>query len=880
SEVYNDPTDSPNPQTSTFGVDLSPTDITVDLAELGKGTPLAPDVVVVKAPASDANFDVTYAMTTGRETTDVTAAITGSGLTLSLLGNGGPAQTITMSAAATANGTLGRLESFQITVTSTSRPSVLLRLTDTVVVALRNIGDGQLRFAGAPQAEPDDITTDVFRDRSASGRTLPITAPGGYVPGTTYGKYSDRAGKKFVYASGYDTFGLQINNSSLGRATYRVQMLDTTPGQGPQLLPPWANGAFSQSYFNLGNIAHNADPFSLDPRVTFNGSDATAAVKDGTFTTTDLAQGASNTINLSFSPPAGDSQRYNPIRFNLINNDTGRVEDVIIIDLSTILQCSDDIDGQILATKGTGFNEQKLSFRSFDRGGADGRVDCIQRLTHSWVTNKPVVLSSYEAPQHFGPPGGYDPKGLWLDPQGGVITINADTLAITSPTPVRAYVDSPVLDSQGFPVATEPVPTALYYPVGEFASLNWKTSDHSNGLMVKRTSGLPHAPFPLITPNPDVYPGGAMTADRYFQINPVSGTPELIGRMDVNEPWLPHPLQLDFAIPVGNDTGLVPNYPAPPALVGSLPGAPEVTTYSFYWTTRNNGEVTQNGCFGIPPHILLLFPDVFQLGDTDASLCFIWVTTLFQPRDPNDRNGATQIAEITFGFKSLAAGSLGTPEFNVSAISGQIHIDPTDSSFKSLVMNVNFGVGPPTPCQLQQNEDGIVKSLIDSGFFTKVGNLACPSNYFFFNTQIVYNNKGGVGTQGQSTTGFGLEFVGTLSFLGFINLNSLVAQISSAPFLFHFAYNPVDVSLGSSVPFNIKLGLSGDITDRGFDLAISGSFSAFGYDIASATGILSTIGFAMCGSVAGTSIGVEDVWGEVPEPKASGCDPSKFVVHN
>jgi hypothetical protein len=36
----------------------------------------------------------------------------------------------------------------------------------------------------------------------------------------------------------------------------------------------------------------------------------------------------------------------------------------------------------------------------------------------------------------------------------------------------------------------------------------------------------------------------------------------------------------------------------------------------------------------------------------------------------------------------------------------------------------------------------------------------------------------------------------------------------------------------------------------------------------------------MCGSVAGTSIGVEDVWGEVPVPKASGCDPSKFVVHN
>jgi hypothetical protein len=834
----------------------------------------------VKAPASDADFDVTYAMTAGRVTSDVTAAMTGSGLTLSLFGNGGPAQTITMSAAATAGGTAGTLESFPITVTSTTPPNPANPLTDTVVVTLRNLGDGQLRFDGAPQPEPADITDDVFHDSSASGRTLPISAPGGYVPGTTYGKYSDRTGKKFVYGSAYDTFGLQVTNSSVGRATYRVQMLDTTPGHGPQLLLPWANSAFSQSYYNLGNIAHNADPFSLDPRVSINGADTTASVKDGTFTTTDLAPGASNTINLSFTPPAGDSQRYNPLRFNLINTNTGHIEDVIIVDVSTILQCSDDIDGQILATKGKGFTEQKLSFRSFDRGAANGRVDCIQRLTHSWVTNKPVVVSSYEAPAHFGPPGGYDPKGLWLDPLGGVITINSDTLAVTSPTEVKAYVDSPVLDSQGSPVATDPVPMALYYPIGDYPTLNWKTADHSNGLLVKRTSGLPRAPFPLLAPSSDDYAGSTMTADRYFQVNPLTGAPELIGRMDVNEPWLPHPMLMNFSIPVGNATGLVPNYPAPPALVGSLPGAPEVTTYSFYWTTRSNGEVTQNGCFGIPPHILLLFPDVFQLGDTSASFCLIWVTTLFQPRVTNDPNSETKIAEITFGFKSLAAGSLGSPEFNVSAISGQIHIDPTDSSFKSLVMNVNFGVGPPTPCQLQQNKDGVVKSLIDSGFFTKIGNLACPSNYFFYNTQIVYNNKGGVGTQGQTTTGFGLEFVGTLSFLGYINLNSLVADISSDPFLFHFAYNPVDVSLGSSVPFNIKIGLSGDITDHGFDLAISGSFSAFGYDVASATGILSTLGFAMCGSVAGTSIGVEDVWGEVPVPKASGCDPSKFVVHN
>ena len=880
---YNSPGDQANPQTTTVGIDQSPTDIAVQITERGKGTPLPNDQVVVRAPASDANFDLSYALTSAGHTTDVTDVIAGSGLTLSVPGNGGPAQTVTMSAAATASSAVRTQESFPITVTSSLSPSPQLTLTDTVIVRLRNVGDGQLTFAGAPQSEPTDVRDDLFRRDPTDyrSRTLPLTAPSGYVAGTTYGNYSDRTGKKFVYASAYDTFGLQVKYTAELPETYRVQMIDTTPGHGPQQLPVWANDAFSQSYFNEHLIAHPADPLGLDPKFTLDGRDVTSEVKAGTLLVDSHAVGASSRIVMSFTPPAGDSQRYNPLRFNLINNATGKVEDVIIVALSSILQCSDDINGQQLATSGKGFNESKLAFRSFDRGAADGLVECMQRLTHSWVTKKPVVFSSY-VPENVArnePAGGYDPKGLWLVPQGGVITIDSDTLAVTSATPVKAYVDSPVLDSAGVPVATSPVPMALYYPVGDYPTLNWKTKDLSNGLLIKSTSGLPRAPFPLVAPNQTDSPGNTMTANRYFQVNPFDGAPQMTGEMNVNEPWLASPLRLHFAIPIGNATGLVPNYPAPPSLVGSLPGAPEVTTYAFYWTTRSNGSVTQNGCLGLPPHVLLLFPDVFRLGDSDISYCFLSVTTLFQPQDPADITSEVKIAQITFGFKGLAAGSLGTPEFNVSSLSGQIDLDPTDnSSFKSLVLNVNFGVGPPTPCQLQQNKDGVVKSLIDSGLFTKVGNLACPSNYFFFNTEIVYNNKGGVGAQGGATTGQGLSIVGTLNFLGFINLASLVAQISTSPFLFHFEYNPVDVSLGPSVPFSIKIGLAGDITDSGFDLILKGSFSAFGYNIASAEGILSSLGFALCGSVAGTSMGVEDKWGEVPVPKASGCNTAQFVV--
>ena len=72
-----------NSQQAEYDVDQShPATIDVTLADRGIGhwPPNATDSVVVKSPNVDSNFDVSYALLQNGTSTDVTAAITGSGL--------------------------------------------------------------------------------------------------------------------------------------------------------------------------------------------------------------------------------------------------------------------------------------------------------------------------------------------------------------------------------------------------------------------------------------------------------------------------------------------------------------------------------------------------------------------------------------------------------------------------------------------------------------------------------------------------------------------------------------------------------------------------------------------------------------------------------
>ncbi len=70
-----------NSQEAEYDIDQSPTTIDVTLADRGQGhwPPGAADAVVVKSPTVDSNFDVSYALLQNGTSTDVTAAITGSG---------------------------------------------------------------------------------------------------------------------------------------------------------------------------------------------------------------------------------------------------------------------------------------------------------------------------------------------------------------------------------------------------------------------------------------------------------------------------------------------------------------------------------------------------------------------------------------------------------------------------------------------------------------------------------------------------------------------------------------------------------------------------------------------------------------------------------
>ncbi|HEV7886522.1 MAG TPA: hypothetical protein VGO92_03120, partial [Acidimicrobiales bacterium] len=300
-------------QTDTFNTSLAPSSVTVTFADRGTGPWPAPtrDSVVVKAPASSADFTVSYRITTGGTSTDVTSAITGAGLPLQLFANGAVPQTLVVTVASSIDARAGRPGYFPITVTSTT--AVPAGLSDTVVVGLYNLGASQLRFAGLPQAEPADITQDA----AGIARTAPFPSAG-FANGASYGAYPDPTGQKFAYVSGYDQFGLQVAALKTTATTYRLQM--AAPSTDSADLPLWERVVFGRSYFNRGQLVRPGDPLAADtgvhPKITVDGRDVTAQVLAGTYTTPSLHSGSTFDLPVAFDP--GAAQRYRPLRFNLI----------------------------------------------------------------------------------------------------------------------------------------------------------------------------------------------------------------------------------------------------------------------------------------------------------------------------------------------------------------------------------------------------------------------------------------------------------------------------------------------------------------------------------------------------------------------------------
>ncbi len=851
-----------NNQEAEYDVDQAPTTIDVTLADRGQGAWPSGDAVVVKAPNQDSNFDVSYALLQHGTSTDVTAAITGSGLDLTLPTPGSPTPVIAMSVAASTTALAGHPGWYPISVTSQSTlPS---GLADVVVVGLYNTGQSELRLAGLPQPEPSDIT-QMVSDDGLTNRVPPLPSAG-YEPGVTYGAYSDPTGQKFAYVSTYDTFDLQVASEKVSPTPYRIQMVD--PGPTLAGLPTWERDVFTSPYFNGPLLDTPADPLaagsSINPTFTVGGENVTSALEGGTYTTPALGTNQTLDLQVSFSPPPGSSERYTPLKFNLINADTGELEDVLVLDPSSIVSCSTDGNQQQQATISTPTGPSRLNFEAFNRQDPGSTSDCMQQLTHSWITTAPVVFGSFVPATASTLAGGNTPTGLWLVPQAGtILRIDTDTLTVTGSN-VSAYVDSPILDSDGtVDTAVAASGYAHYYYLGNYQELTWSTTDPTNGIEVSSNTTLPPSPFPLIKPSTSDWPNNTMTANRYFQVDGVDGTPVMVGEMDVDTPWYQGDIPL--VMELNATDGLDLNYAAPSQTTMNLPGDDSVSFYDVYWTTNDDGTVVQGGCLGIPGELYT----VLGLGSGGPSLCLLGATVTFEPISQTP-GAEAKVSKITVQLMNPGIGVKGSPEFNINSFSGEIDLDPTTEDVTKVVLDPVFGVGPPTPCQLSQN-NGLVTGL------SKVPYLACPTNYFFFNAKITYQ-QGGFDNGNKAGNGFGLQFSGTLTFLNAINLANVEADISTSPFNFHFADSPIDLSISPSIPVSANVTFSGDVGANGFDIDVSGGISVDGVNILSASGVLSTIGIGVCGGALGVSIGFGDTWGDAPQIYASGCTTSQYDV--
>jgi hypothetical protein len=868
-----------NSQQAEYDIDQSRSDtIDITLADRGTGhwPPNATDTVVVTSPSVDPNFNVTYALLQNGTSTDVTAAITGSGLTLNLgqTGSGAPTPVIAMTASASVTSQPGHPGYYPLTVTSLS--SLPAGLADVVVAGLYNTGQSQLRFAGLPQPEPSDITATVQQDHDTN-RVAPFP-DAGYAAGATYGAYSDPTGQKFAYVSAYDTFDLQVASEIVTHTQYRIQMVD--PGDQLRGLPAWERDALGLPYYSP-NPEEPADPLAagsgLNPTIMAGGVNITAAVENGTYTTASLGTNETTNITVSFAPTS--QLRYIPLKFNLINAATGEVEDVMVIQPSSIVSCTPDGSGEVQQTITTSTGSHKLNFEAWDRTDPQSPTACLQHLSHSWITSAPLVLGQYVPGTSDSLAGGDNPVGLWFVPQPNtILRVNTDNGFVTGNA--TAFVDSPLTDGNGNPDAnTASDGLENYYFLGAFPNLNWSTTDTTNGLPIAAGSTLlPAAPFPLVQPSVTNWPNNSMYAQRYFQVDGMTGAPAMVGEMDVHVPWFSGNVPLTME--VDSTRGLVLNYPAPAEATATLPmtdGSTNWNFYNFYWNVTSAGAVTQGGCLGIPS---ALFVYLGYKAGVDVSggpnLCLLGATVTFEPISPTP-GAEARVSQVTVSLLNPGIGAKASPEFNLNSFSGEIDFDPTTEEVTKVVLDPDFGVGPPTGCQEDQNlgiiddAQGLTKALLFFGY------LPCPTNYFFFNARLTYQT-GGFDTGYATPGGIGLQFKGTLTFLNVINLQSIEADISTDPFNFHFADSPIDFSISNSIPVSANLTFSGDVGANGFDINVSGGLVVDGVTIAGASGVLSTLGIGVCGTLVGVSMGFGYPWGSSPQIYPSGCTTNQYNV--
>jgi hypothetical protein len=712
-----------------------------------------------------------------------------------------------------------------------------------------------------------------------SNRVAPFP-DAGYAPGVTYGAYSDPTGQKFAYVSAYDTFDLQVASEVVNHTAYRIQMVD--PGPQVRGLPAWEQDAFVTPYYNGGNLQQAADPLAagsgLNVSITAGGQDITAAVENGTYTTSSLGTNETSDITVTFAPTV--QQRYIPLKFDLIDAATGELEDVMVIEPSSIVSCTPDGYQQIQQTITNGTGSHKLNFEAWDRTDPQSPTACMQHLSHSWITTAPLVFGQYVPAQganssdgfNATPAGGENPVGLWLVPQPNtVLRVNTDTGYVNGN--VTAFVDSPLVDASGNPDANASSDgLGNYYFIGAFPNFNWDSTEVTNGLpVVGGTSLLPNAPFPLVKPDNANWPNNALYAERYFEIDGLTGAPTMIGEMDVDVPWFNGNVPLTME--VDSTDGLVLNYDAPQNTVTPLPGATTWNFYDVYWNVTTNGTVTQGGCLGVPSSVWAYF----GVSSSGPGLCLLGATVTFEPVSPTP-GAETKVSQVTITLLNfLALGVKASPEFNVNSLTGEIDFDPATEDVTKVVIDPDFGVGPPTGCQEDQNlgiiddATGLTKALLWFGY------LPCPTNYFFFNAKLTYQ-AGGFDTGYATPGGVGLQFSGTLTFLNVINLSNIEVDVSTSPFNFHFSDSPIDFSISSSIPVGAVLSFSGDIGANGFDISESGSIVVAGVTIAGASGELSTKGFGVCGTLAGVSMGFGYEWGDSPQVYPTGCSTSQYDV--
>ena len=145
------------------------------------------------------------------------------------------------------------------------------------------------------------------------------------------------------------------------------------------------------------------------------------------------------------------------------------------------------------------------------------------------------------------------------------------------------------------------------------------------------------------------------------------------------------------------------------------------------------------------------------------NLCLLGATVTFEPISPTP-GAEAKVSQMTVSLLNPGIGAKASPEFNLNSFSGEIDFDPATEEVTKVVLDPDFGVGPPTGCQEDQNlgiiddATGLTKALLFFGY------LPCPTNYFFFNAKLTYQ-AGGFDTGYATPAGIGLQFSGNVDVL-------------------------------------------------------------------------------------------------------------------